>query len=76
MKKISARWFACVSWIITVAVAGIPLAGHAAPEVVAWGDNHYGQTDVPSGLSNVVEIAAGYAHSLALLRQSTTVPMP
>jgi hypothetical protein len=35
MKRISARWFASVSLIVTVAVAGTPLAGHAAPEVVA-----------------------------------------
>jgi hypothetical protein len=66
MEKISARLFATVSWIITVAVAGLPLAGHAAPEVVAWGDNNYGQTNVPDGLSNVVAIAAGDYHSLAL----------
>ena len=52
--------------IITVMGAGTPLAGHAAPEVAAWGDNSQGQTNVPSGLSNVVAIAAGYGHSLAL----------
>jgi len=27
MKKISAQWFASVSWIVTVAVAGTPVAG-------------------------------------------------
>jgi hypothetical protein len=31
--------------------------------VVAWGDNSYGQCDVPPGLSNVVAISAGFAHS-------------
>ncbi len=34
--------------------------------VVAWGDNRFGQTNVPPGLSNVVAIAAGYYHSLAI----------
>jgi hypothetical protein len=34
--------------------------------VVAWGNNDYGQTNVPSGLSNVVAIAAGHDHCLAL----------
>lgn len=35
-------------------------------QVFAWGDNSYGQTNVPSGLSNVVAIAAGAYHSVAL----------
>jgi alpha-tubulin suppressor-like RCC1 family protein len=34
--------------------------------VVAWGNNYYGETDVPNGLSNVVAVAAGGDHSLAL----------
>jgi len=37
MKEISTKLFPSVSLIITVTVAGTPLAGHAAPEVVAWG---------------------------------------
>ena len=43
--------------------------------VLGWGGNSFGQTDVPSGLSNVVSIAAGSSHTLALLRQPT-VPTP
>jgi trimeric autotransporter adhesin len=42
-------------------------------KVFAWGDNTYGQTNVPSGLSNVVAVAAGVAHSLALLTNGTLV---
>jgi hypothetical protein len=34
--------------------------------VVAWGDNTWGQTNVPVGLSEVVAISAGFAHSVAL----------
>ena len=41
--------------------------------MVAWGEGS--ATKVPSGLSNVVAIAAGGDHSLALLRQPT-VPTP
>jgi hypothetical protein len=37
-------------------------------QVVAWGWNNYGQTNVPAGLSNVVAIAAGGYQSVALLR--------
>ncbi len=46
--------------------SGIQQPARAA-EVAVWGDNSYGQTNVPSGLSNVVAIAAGYSHSLALV---------
>lgn len=34
--------------------------------VVAWGDDTFGQSRVPLGLSNVVQVAGGLAHSLAL----------
>ena len=34
--------------------------------VVAWGDNTFGQTKVPAGLSGVVAIAAGAEHTVAL----------
>jgi alpha-tubulin suppressor-like RCC1 family protein len=39
--------------------------------VVAWGNNGYGQTNVPSTLSNAVGIAAGYENSLALKTDGT-----
>jgi hypothetical protein len=39
--------------------------------VAAWGDNSYGQTSVPAGLSNVVGVAAGGNHSLALRADGT-----
>ena len=42
------------------------LALKADGTVVAWGDNTYGQGNVPSALSNVVAIAAGGSHSLVL----------
>jgi hypothetical protein len=41
--------------------------------VSAWGDNYYGQTNVPTGLSKVVAIAAGSAHTLALKSDGTVV---
>ena len=39
--------------------------------VVAWGNDDYGQTDVPPGLTNVVAIAAGNSHSLALIEDGS-----
>jgi hypothetical protein len=44
--------------------------------VVAWGDNGYGQTTLPSGLSNVVAIAAGGGPSLALTAAGRVVQWP
>ena len=41
--------------------------------VVAWGDNHNGQTRVPAGLSGVVAIAAGAEHTVALKQDGTVV---
>jgi hypothetical protein len=41
--------------------------------VTAWGNNNYGQTTLPPSLSNVVAVAAGDLHSLALLANGTVV---
>jgi hypothetical protein len=35
--------------------------------VFAWGNDYYGQTDVPASVSNAVAIAAGEDNSIALL---------
>src|SRR2546422_248994 len=42
--------------------------GHAAGDtkIVAWGDNTYGQTNVPAGMSDIIAISAGAYQSLAL----------
>lgn len=40
-------------------------SGAVRGQVFAWGLNSHGQTNVPSGLDNVVEVAAGGFHSLA-----------
>ncbi|MBC8097600.1 MAG: hypothetical protein H7Y43_17500 [Akkermansiaceae bacterium] len=43
------------------------------PRVYAWGDNSDGQTNLPVTLTNVVKIAAGYYHGLALRSNGTVV---
>ena len=48
---------------------GTPLIGN----VVAWGDNQYGQTTVPTGLTGVTKIAAGGEHTVALKSDGTVV---
>lgn len=42
-------------------------------QLVAWGDNGYGQTNVPPVLEEVLAIASGGYHSLALKRDGTVV---
>src|ERR1051326_2834471 len=41
-------------------------------EVFAWGDDSFGQTDIPLNLAHegVAEVAAGNIHSMALLRRA------
>ncbi|MDB6066959.1 MAG: hypothetical protein JWR26_3167 [Pedosphaera sp.] len=41
--------------------------------LVPWGDDHYGQTNVPPGLTNVVAIASGLAHNVVLISDGTVV---
>lgn len=41
--------------------------------VVAWGVNNFGQATVPSSATNVVAVAAGWSHSLALRDDGTVV---
>jgi outer membrane protein assembly factor BamB len=58
---------------VTSAVAVLTVSSAAPSQgwVVAWGDNAYGQTNVPAGLSNAVAVAAGSEHSLALRYDGT-----
>src|SRR5665213_3656231 len=48
-------------------------AGAPPNKVWAWGSDRYGETDVPPGLTNVVAIAAGGNHSMALKGDGTVV---
>jgi alpha-tubulin suppressor-like RCC1 family protein len=41
--------------------------------VLAWGDGYWGQTNVPAGLSNVVAVAAGTYHSMAVTAEGRVV---
>jgi alpha-tubulin suppressor-like RCC1 family protein len=41
--------------------------------VAAWGDNWYGQRNVPAGLTGAVSVAAGGNHNLALKSNGAVV---
>src|SRR5947199_392385 len=49
------------------------LAAPLPGTLVAWGYNLHWQTNVPAGLSNVVAIAVGAIHSLALTQNGTVL---
>src|SRR5262249_41559855 len=49
------------------------LSGPPVTMVVAWGDDSYGEADVPAGLTNVIAAASGYDHNLALQSEGTVV---
>src|SRR5262245_29359619 len=53
--------------------AGWQPAAHAQRSVLAWGSNLYGQSDVPSGLTNVSGVSAGHYHSLCLHQDGKAV---
>jgi hypothetical protein len=42
-------------------------------QIVLWGGNEAGQSNVPAGLSSVIAIAAGSSHNLALKADGTVV---
>ena len=57
-----------------VSSAALALTAHAQSfSVAVWGDNSNYQTNLPTGLSNVVALAAGANHTLALTSNGTVV---
>jgi len=70
-----------LSRILVIAALVIPLAlgaispakAAAAYTVTGWGWNGYGQIIIPSELTDVVAIDAGFSHSLALKSDGTVV---
>ena len=62
-----------LSNVIAIAAGGLmhfgshSLALRSNGTVVAWGYNAYGQTDVPVGLTDVMQISAASAHSTTLV---------
>lgn len=72
------HWIACKRAFSAFRIALVLLAAHCSVlaqtnVLVAWGDNRWNQTNVPSNLISVVDIAAGRNHTLALLRDGTVV---
>src|SRR2546426_11445383 len=69
---------------ILLAIHALHASAQPGPNVRAWGDNSFGQCDVPADLTNAVAIAAGSGYSLALRANGTvtewgrtpSIPLP
>ena len=64
-----ARFSAKLAFVITFLICHTGIAQN----VVAWGSNTKGQTNVPPSATNVIAVAAGWYHSLALRSDGTVV---
>ena len=62
-----------VAMVVAGAVSATPAAAADSLDVVAWGWNIAGQSQVPDELTGVTAIAAGGTHSLALKSDGTVV---
>jgi len=69
------------AWAVSLSIpqrpSSFPLPNPTRPinygAVIAWGDNSNGQTNVPSSLTNVVQVASGLFHAAALNADGTVV---
>jgi len=71
MKQLLAVWGLV---FLSVLVLGTGVAsGQWIDSIVAWGDNYYGQCDVPAPNADFDAVAAGDVHSLGLKSNGTIV---
>ena len=64
------QWICVVAVVITNQPASAaPIPGH----VEAWGEIPFGQLTPPAGLNDVIAVAAGASHNLALRSNGTVV---
>jgi alpha-tubulin suppressor-like RCC1 family protein len=66
-------WCRLVASNAVGAACGAPVLFATGQRVSAWGDNNYGQLNVPMGLSNSVAVAGGAGFSLALKSDGSVV---
>jgi len=72
-RKTRSRTLGQATWLALLLSSLFLKTVQADPNVVAWGSNQYGQTNVPPNLTNAVMVAGGGAHSLALRTDGTVV---
>jgi len=59
--------------VIFVTLCSCFCVGRATGQVLVWGNNSYGQTNIPANATNVMALAAGDVHCLALRADGTVV---
>ena len=67
-RSAGSRWTNCA-----LAAVMLSAAVSRAQNVIAWGGNSQGQTNVPASATNVIAVAAGFYHSMALKLDGTVV---
>ena len=67
----SLRFFRALRLLGNAILLHLCVTSRADTQIIVWGDNSAGQLDLPNDLTNVVAIAAGYNHTLALRADST-----
>ena len=73
MKKIFLSFPGRFLPVIFVTLFSCFCAGRAAGQVLVWGNNSFGQMNVPANATNVMALAAGDSHCLALRADGTVV---
>jgi len=71
--KLFIRPFSSVSLVVFVTLCSCFCGGRAAGQVLVWGNNSYGQLTAPANATNVMALAAGDYHCLALRADGTVV---
>src|SRR5438876_439786 len=73
MRMGSLRFFRALRLLGNAILLHLCVTSRADTQIIVWGDNSAGQLDLPNDLTNVVAIAAGELHSLALLADGRVV---
>lgn len=61
---------AACTWFVSAIIGLLPCRGQ---NVIAWGNSQYGKTTVPASATNVISVAAGGKHTVALRSNGTVV---
>lgn len=73
MKEVSMNRQGKSLLVFLLACLFLPATGHGSGRVVCWGSNDMGQATAPAYATNIVAVAAGQMHSLALCDDGTVI---
>ena len=73
MKRNSSQLSRRVLFRVLASMICLISAGEVVGQVMVWGDNTYGETNVPASATNVIALAAGDDHCVALRADGTVV---